>query len=458
MKKVSKISIALALCLAVASPALAEIKLDGYYRLQGIAQTHLSGQSAFGFKSTDPHAQTMIDNRMRLRLTNIVNEWVSVVYFAEIDAPFGEPSRGEIGPGGRVTGDGVNVESKNFYLDFKLPDTSLAMRAGLQGWGDAYDAVVVADDMAAVLLTGKLGDATDFHLLYSKWDEGTRFTFAGRSGRNLWNDTDFYAAGITHKVNDSFKAGATVYFFDDNTDTTPTVDAGDFDTRELFYYGLNADYRFSDFGLRGWVLLQDGEFENDSTGDTVDSTALAASVKGMMIIPQGDVGLRVTYVSDDDDDKDNNAWVGGQGTTEFGNENLMIFYEDSLVNNSGTSRFAFADAAGRGFGLLAVNAVANLKKGLPMGLYANLGAGAFWSLTDDASEDDVDVREGETLGYEVAARVGKVFAEKVDVSLRGAYAAFGDFYDDTVRDDEGEGSLGNPDDVYRVALMVNVPF
>ena len=70
----------------------------------------------------------------------------------------------------------------------------------------------------------------------------------------------------------------------------------------------------------------------------------------------------------------------------------------------------------------------------------------------------VDVREGETLGYEVAARVGKVFAQKVDVSLRGAYAVFGDFYDNTVRNDAGQGATGDPDDVYKVALMVNVPF
>jgi hypothetical protein len=456
VKKGLKITIALALCLAVASPALAEIKLDGFYRLQGISQTHLSGDAGSGFKSTDPHAQTMIDQRLRLRLINTVNEWVSVVYFAEIDAPFGEQSRGQIGGGGKVGADGVNIETKNFYLDLKLPDTTMAMRAGIQWWTDSYDNVVVADDMAAVLLTGKLGAATDYHLLYSKWDEGTGFSFAGRSGRNFWNDTDFYVAGITHKVNDSFKGGATVYFFDDNTDTSDNLT--DFDTRELFYYGLHADYRFRDFGVRGWALLQDGEFENNTTGEKVDSTSLATSVKGSMVIPQGDVGLRVTYVTDDDDDKDNNAFVGGQGTTEFSSDGLMIFYEDPLVLNSGTSRFAFADAAGRGFGLFAVNAMANLKKGLPMGLYANLAAGAFWSLTDDASDDNVDVREGKTLGYEVAARVGKVFAEKVDVSARVAYAAFGDFYDDTARDDKGQGDLGDPDDVYKAVLMVNVPF
>jgi hypothetical protein len=246
----------------------------------------------------------MIDQRLRLRLTNTVNEWVSVVYFAEIDAPFGEQSRGQIGGGGRVGADGVNIETKNFYLDFKIPNTTIATRTGIQWWTDAYDNVVVADDMSAVLVTGKLGAATDYHLLYSKWDEGTGFGFAGRSGRNFWNDTDFYVAGITHKVNDSFKAGATVYFFDDNTDTPPTDPPSaantDFDTRELFYYGLHADYRFRDFGVRGWVLLQDGKFENDTTGQKRDSTALAASVKGNMVIPQGDVALRFTYVSDDD--------------------------------------------------------------------------------------------------------------------------------------------------------------
>jgi hypothetical protein len=189
-----------------------------------------------------------------------------------------------------------------------------------------------------------------------------------------------------------------------------------------------------------------------------------------MVIPQGDVALRFTYVSDDDSRSRNNAFVGGQGTTELSGDNLMIFLEDSLVNNSGTSRFAFADAANQGFGLFAVNAMANLKKGLPMGLYANLGAGAFWALEDERNGTNdthvsgtlvtaaSDKRAGDFLGYEVAARVGKVFAEKVDVSARVAYAVFGDFYDDSARDDKGEGRIGDPDDVYKAVLMVNVPF
>ncbi len=40
-----------------------------------------------------------------------------------------------------------------------------------------------------------------------------------------------------------------------------------------------------------------------------------------------------------------------------------------------------------------------------------------------------------TLGYELCARIGKKFFEKVDVSLNASYADYGDFYDNTVTDE-----------------------
>jgi hypothetical protein len=452
VNKTLRIFMAVVLSLSLASPAVAKITLDGFYRLSAISQTHLSGTSAYGYKSNDVKSQNFIDQRLRLRLTNNVNEWVSVVYYAEIDTPFGEPSRGSIGAGGRIGGDGVNVETKNVYLNVLVPDTTVSVRAGLQWWTDSYDNIIAAQDMSAIVVKGKINDATDYQLMYSKWQDGDDFTFAGESDRNKWNDTDFYVAELKYKVSDYVKVGTSVYYLDDNTDTEFGTNPLDFDTRELFYYGASAEYRYCNFGVRGWVLVQDGEFENDTTGESADSTVIAANIKAKLEVDPGDIGLRLIYVSDNDDEDDASGFVGGQGTTEFNSDNLMIFLEDPYTTSSGTSRFAMADASDKGFGLFAVTATGNFTKGLPYGIYSKFGLGAFWSTSDDAGDDGIDKREGKFLGYEAAGRVGKVFIDKVDISLRAAYAVFGDFYDNTVEDGD------DPDDVYKVTLMVNVPF
>ncbi|WP_429886163.1 hypothetical protein [Geoalkalibacter halelectricus] len=446
MSKSVKTFIAVAAMLALAAPAMADFKFSGEFRVQGYHQT------AQDIGSNDARSFNLIDQRFRPKLDYRVNDLISLTYFAEIDTVWGSQVglTGADKPvgGGAIGADGVNVETKNIYVDLKIPQIDSNFRLGIQGVRDPFNGVVFFDDMAAANLTGKLG-LIDYQLLYSKWNQGNN---------TEWDGTDFYGVNVSHSYGDFAKAGLALYHYDNNSGTIypggtaglgpfgglgegPNIDA------ELWWVGLYGDYRFANLAFNGFAVYQFGEVLADGIGNYVDSEAWMASVKGAMIIPNGDLGLRYIYFSPDDSDTDFDRFFVSQGRYEFTDENLMIFLVDKWVNNVAKTRYAITDAVQGGYGLHAVVASANLRN-LPMNTYANLGAGAFFAA--DSNPDGAADRNT-TLGYEIAARVGKVFADKFDVSLRGAYAFLGDFYDTPANNNDA-------DDLYTVALMARVPF
>jgi hypothetical protein len=85
-------------------------------------------------------------------------------------------------------------------------------------------------------------------------------------------------------------------------------------------------------------------------------------------------------------------------------------------------------------------------------MYLNWGAGYYMAMDEERDDEGVDSREGDTLGYEIAARFGKKFFEKLDISLNASYADYGDFYDNTINGED------DPDATYKGYLMVSVPW
>ena len=485
MNKTAKTILAAGLALAVATPALAELKVTGFYRL--MAENNVLKDRDY----EEGDSQSWVDQRMRLGVVNTLNDNVSFTYLAEVDTDWGVD--GTEGQDGAFDGDGINVESKHIYLDIKSGDTSA--RLGLQAYGDEFEGMIVNGDMTGAAVKHKIGN-TSLGFLYAKWDENDGDGSSGvTAARSNWDDTDFYGVSLSQKFSDTFKAGAAVYYLDinDATDPRPNIStsagavgidqnglgewgngavaaagvAADHADAEIFFYGLNAAANFGNFGIDGFAIYQDGELKIDIPGvDDADSQAWMASVKGKMKLSSGDIGLRAIYISEDDDADDNGYWMGTFGEYDFVNENQMIFLTDKFVCNATKERYAISDAANEGFGLMAF--VLSGNHTLPDNMYVNWGAGYYLAVDDERNDNDdprvgtenflnSDERDGDTLGYELALRVGKKFFEKVDVSLNAAFADFGDFYDNTVSDVNG-GGLSDPDSIYKTYLMVNVPF
>lgn len=415
--KMMKVLVAAVVMAAIATPALAEFKLNGYFRTKMYSLERKSATDSEGV------SQQNVDQRLRMKATYTLNDNVSVVYYGEVDYLWGNGAATTGRQlGGGVGADTVNMETKNAFVNVKFDNTNIVL--GTQTIGDAYGWLVFLDDMSGVTATQKFG-ATTLTAAYAKWAEGANTS---------WDDTDFYVVDLKQKLGDTMSVGGSLYFLDDNG----AADA------EVIILGVNGDFKAGPLDMSAFLILQDGEFQATST----DHQAMAFSVKGAMKFDGGSLAVRYLYISDDDDASDNGKWIGNQGVYANAGDGMMIFFYDAYYTNSGAENYALADAVNGGYGLHALTAAASFT--LPDSMYAKCGAGLFMAASDEADDSGM-TREGEMLGYEVNARFGKKFFEKVDVSINAAYAGFGDFYDGTAGGDD-------PDGIYKAYAMVNVPF
>jgi hypothetical protein len=441
VSKYLKIVVTTLAAVALAAPAFATSSVSGYYRMQMITQT-INGAPA-----KNKPAESVVDNRLRMAYKNQLNDYLYFVYYAEVDTPWGQLSKGSIGGGGEAGADGVNVETKNAYIDFKIPNSIFSFRSGVQGYADRFNGAFVFDDMAGIQANLSIAPAFSTNLAYFKFYE---------NNKALWDDVNLYGLQNTIKVNDNLKIDADLYWRD-NASGIVIAPGAALDTAgavvnkadDLYVAGVAAQAKVAGVGLDGWVAYQFGK-QDRIVGSDVKYGSLGASAKASMDAGPAKVGLRLTYFSKDDSATDDKAWQQvATGNFDFTGENLSIFYCDVYYNNTGGGRHAMTDAASAGYGLFAVNATADVK--LPANLYLKSGAGYFMALDDTINKNIATKKDGKDLGIEVAARVGTKIAEKVDVSLGGAYAFVGNFYNSTTG-----GS--DPDNMYKVNFMINMGY
>jgi hypothetical protein len=404
---------------ALATPAMAELKLNGYFRTQMIAQ-----QLSESALNTD----TMVDQRLRLKLSYGVNDNITIVHYTEIDTPWGSSTSAKYpgGQGGGASADGVNVETKNVYADIKVPNSDIQARVGVQGFSLGFDYAIIGNDIAGITVGTKLSDAAGIKFGYFKGSEGTRV---------VWDDMDIYAAKLDMKVSEATKVGLGALFVDMNA-----ADATD--AAEQWYLALQGMTDLDGIGLSGALAYNGGSTGTLDVGGYFATAKVTAAASDTIKL-----GARVLFYSSDDDatDGDDDSFNGdvSGGHYEYYKEGSEIFLASKSYNNSGSPAKALHDAAYAGFGLLGIIVNADMK--YDGGVYSKLHAGYYQAL-EDAITGGSTVADKD-LGFEVAATVGTKVAEKADLSLTGAFAQLGDFYD------------GAPnDELFKVNAMLNVSF
>ncbi|TYO99211.1 hypothetical protein EDC39_10354 [Geothermobacter ehrlichii] len=440
MSKTVKVLIALALALVLATPAMAAMKLNGYYRLQFISDNI----GAVGAK--DARTTSQVDQRLRMKLTNQLNDYVKFVYYAEIDTPWGQAGSTPSGSaefGGTDGADGVNLETKNVYLEVAVPDTIFTVRAGVQGFALGKDYVVIGDDMPGLRVNAKVNDNVKLVAFYSKFFE---------DGKTQWDDEDFYSIEAMVKASDAAKFGVAFAWYDSNGLNNRGTAGGLFtslpagyDNADIYYIVLDGDLDLGVAKLAAQFAYDFGTVEGTGVTD-IDLSGYMATAKVTGKAGGADLGLRLTFYSADDNATDNDVEIfAGDitgGAYEFYKENLHIFFTDKYYNNTAGGRLALTQAAYNGNGLFAINATANVK--LPAGYDLKAGAGYFMAVEENGAADD-------DLGFEIAADFGRKLAEKVDVRLIGAYAVLGDFFNTTTNSND-------PDDIFLTKAVINVSF
>lgn len=416
MRKTPVIVIGTALVLALAAPALATHNVGGYFSTKFI----MADFSLTDGGNKDP--DKLIDQRLRIRWENSLNDYVSVVWHGEVDFYWGGQSKGEIGGGGQFGGDGVNVETKHAYATVKVPETPLAATLGLQAMWDNFGSLILDDDAAGIDLTMAM-DQVRVSALYSKFSEG---------GTKSEDDVDLWALRLGFKPMADLDLGVEGYWQNDN------LNGGN-----LYWVGVRGAYSMGVANLSGQVVYNFGKEDSQT-----DVTGYHAQVKAGFSVAGVDAGVRLFYFSGDNDAKDANYFHAISDFYGY-DDGGMIFFWDEFEYSYGGSGQALNGAAHTDHGLWGASLSGKYVPPAAKEMYLRGFLGYFSAVEDKTKR--IAETQGTSLGTEVALRAGYIIAERADVSLNAAYAFLGDFYD-------APAGGKDPDNMYEIYAMLNVPY
>ena len=165
MKKFIVLAIAAALMCSAAFANATEFKVSGQFDLTAESVDNLGFVDEGGTHGVD------VKERFRTQIDIIASEYVSgVVYFEIGDVTWGEGESADLGT------DGINVETRRAYVNFIVPNTSVAVSAGLMGLvlpNAVAGTPVFNDDVAAATVSVPFNDnfsATAFFARASSGD------------------------------------------------------------------------------------------------------------------------------------------------------------------------------------------------------------------------------------------------------------------------------------------------
>jgi hypothetical protein len=118
----------IAVAVLVVPSYAAEMKINGMNHIRAISSNNYDGDD-----DTDD-SYNYITQRFRMYFTSIASENLKLVYKNEIDFEWGDSAATVArNQGGGVAADSINLETKNVYVEFMVPDTPVKATLGLQG-------------------------------------------------------------------------------------------------------------------------------------------------------------------------------------------------------------------------------------------------------------------------------------------------------------------------------------
>lgn len=202
MKKYLVMAIVGVFLLATVLPAIAaDFKFSGSYRMRGYYYDNIKNQAK---DVDDKYVETQTRLRPKFTATSEGGKLVGVMYLEIGDITWGKgggadgnlfggtSSRTAPSSGGEVGTDGVNVETKQAYIDFEVPGTPVRARFGLQDWISSKS-MIFDDDFAGFKVYGKVAPVA-FSLFDIKAEEKT-----GKAD-SIFGKDDYDVYGMTLDV------------------------------------------------------------------------------------------------------------------------------------------------------------------------------------------------------------------------------------------------------------------
>lgn len=196
MKKLFLAFVTVALCLGFAGTSMAatEIKAKGTFDFgfglySGTSFVKHDGQDNFDAAQM---LRTQIDFIASENLKGVAYFEVGTIYWGNGGgATYGWGSSAGRGAGGAMGADGVNIEVKNLYIDWNVPQTDLQVRMGIQYFAlptavlraDGGGNAIIDDDLAGLLLSYNVNENFGVNLgWFRPWDP---FIYGSDQGNTL---------------------------------------------------------------------------------------------------------------------------------------------------------------------------------------------------------------------------------------------------------------------------------
>lgn len=422
---------------AISVPAMAlENEFHGMYRAYGFITNALSGFSAapgaFNL-AADSGTDKFIEQRARVQYTAKASDDLKLVTHFELDAKFGgaaTSSKYVVTDGGGLDADRLSLETKNVYLDFKIPATPVRSQVGIQPFNDSFGGLFGNFDGTGAVFNGKFDALTATYGYFTiNRDAVNSIRFdAFRQGSNAYSQ-DLNVLDFKYAVSKDLSLGASYYMLLDKTA------APDSKTLVNNTVGLNAAGKFGPVALNGAVGVQFGKQNNNSlanylptTGGAVNLTnngtfAMAAALNAKVAVGPGSVNLAGLYLSGDRDAAPNGYNHGwnpiGAGVTYYAPANMWLLTRNIATINSSTSiGTTTGDLSNGGKGIIGVFAG---YEGTAGKIFYNGNVG--WARVAERQGAD-----SANIGTELNATIGYKLYDSMSASLIGAYAILGDGY------------------------------
>jgi hypothetical protein len=317
---------------ATAVPALAlENEFHGMYRLfLTFSNFDNSTPAGPGFLKDADNGFTAVQ-RARLVYTAKANDDLKLVTHFELDSRFGGAPGGYKGipspanDAGQLEADSVSLEVKNYYLDFKIPNTGVNVKTGVQSWADSYQWLFALADMAGVYATKKFDPLTLSGGWFRLQDLGTNGVAGVATATSAPGEltTDMYVLDGKFAVSKDITVGASYY----NVQRDSTGPGFTTEFELLHMVGLNAAVKLGPANINPFFAYQFGDVNStDKIG------AYLAGLTSKTAVGPGKVNFSAFYLSGDDNgtgDADDFKTIG-QATSYFPAANMHLLIRNSI--------------------------------------------------------------------------------------------------------------------------------
>jgi hypothetical protein len=411
------------------------------------------------------------EQRARLRYQATLTNDVKLVTQFELDSRWGDTSQSTAttrNVGGAMEADQVNLETKNVYMQFKVPYLPTTVLAGIQPFDDAYKGIFLSSDIAGVMTTTTL-DKTTLRMGWLRGYDNKNFNGADSTipAVNATSDskgTSAFVPGrysldlgileVAYKVSKQFQVGGSYYMTYDNLSNKSNV---------LNTLGVNAAYNFGAGVVDGFFLYQFGHNPTNNFGQVNQIvTAFAANVGAKVKAGPGTARANFLYASGDDGKGAEHAF---QGVNQLGDGNATSTFPAAQMTMLITNT-KYAANTDRGI----INTVSNYDQGVIGGflgydldidktfIKGNLGmaAAARENQTFKPKNQKTGTFNSNYIGTEINAEAGYKISENLTASLVGGYVILGDYWKYTAK--MADGTIKTPDNPWKTQVVLRLVF